>query len=68
MDEKFVVPGRYWHKLDDAIAIVEAARATGLQVTADMYCYTAGSTGLDAAMPRWVQEGGHDAWVARQLG
>ena len=30
-----------------------------------MYTYTAGSTGLDAAMPLWVQEGGLDAWVAR---
>ena len=30
-----------------------------------MYTYTAGATGLDAAMPLWVQEGGLDAWVAR---
>ena len=48
-----------WAKLDDVIAQVEAARAEGLQITADMYTYTAGSTGLDAAMPPWVQEGGH---------
>jgi N-acyl-D-amino-acid deacylase len=34
-------------------------------ITADMYNYTAGSTGLNATMPLWVQEGGHDAWVER---
>jgi len=54
-----------WHKMDELIARVEAARAEGLQITADMYTYTAGATGLDAAMPPWVQEGGYDAWAAR---
>ena len=54
-----------WHKLDDAIARVEAAQAAGLAVSADMYLYHASATGLDAMMPGWVQEGGHDAWVAR---
>lgn len=54
-----------WPKLDAAIAKVEAARAAGLDITADMYNYTAGSTGLDAAMPPWVQEGGYAAWAAR---
>ena len=55
----------HWGKLDEAIARIEAARAEGLRVTADMYTYEAGSTGLDAAMPPWVQEGGHRAWVDR---
>ncbi len=54
-----------WDKLDAVIERVEAARAEGLRITADMYTYTAGATGLDAAMPPWVQEGGHDAWVNR---
>ena len=54
-----------WEKLDTAIRRIEAARAEGLAITADMYTYTAGATGLDAAMPPWVQEGGHDAWVRR---
>ncbi|MGB3563760.1 MAG: D-aminoacylase [Thermoanaerobaculia bacterium] len=54
-----------WDKLDEVVARVEAARAEGLRITADMYTYTAGATGLDAAMPPWVQEGGHDAWVER---
>jgi N-acyl-D-amino-acid deacylase len=54
-----------WEKLDAVIERVEAAHAEGIQVTADMYNYTAGSTGLDAAMPPWVQEGGYDAWAER---
>src|SRR6185295_3950472 len=43
-----------WPKLDALIAKVEAARKAGLDVSADMYTYTAGATGLDAAMPPWV--------------
>ncbi len=54
-----------WARLDDVFARVEAARAEGLNITADMYTYTAGATGLDAAMPPWVQEGGHEKWVER---
>lgn len=54
-----------WGKLDAAIARIEAARAKGQRITADMYNYTAGSTGLDAAMPTWVQAGGVEAWIGR---
>lgn len=54
-----------WPKMRAAIAKIEAARAAGLPITANMYPYTAGATGLDAAMPPWVQEGGIDDWVAR---
>ena len=54
-----------WGKLGDAVAKIEAARKSGVELTADMYTYTAGSTGLDAAMPPWVQEGGYDAWAGR---
>jgi N-acyl-D-amino-acid deacylase len=54
-----------WGKLASAIQRIEAARAAGLPITADMYLYTAGATGLDAAMPPWVQEGGYDAWATR---
>ena len=50
-----------WPKLATVIERVEAARAEGLPVTADMYTYHASSTGLDAMMPGWVQEGGHRA-------
>ena len=54
-----------WPKMQQAIDKIEAARASGLKITADMYSYTAGATGLDAAMPTWVQEGGIDAWIER---
>jgi N-acyl-D-amino-acid deacylase len=54
-----------WGKLDEVIAKIEAARAAGLTITTDMYTYTAGSTGLDAAMPPWVQEGGYERWAER---
>jgi N-acyl-D-amino-acid deacylase len=54
-----------WHKLDDVIHAVEAARASGVRITADMYTYTAGATGLDAGMPPWVQEGGLERWIER---
>jgi N-acyl-D-amino-acid deacylase len=54
-----------WPKLDDAIAKIEKARRDGLHITADMYNYTAGATGLDAAMPPWVQEGGLKEWISR---
>jgi N-acyl-D-amino-acid deacylase len=49
-----------WPKMDQVIAKVESARKEGLKITADMYTYTAGATGLDAAMPPWVLDGGYD--------
>ncbi len=54
-----------WGKLDQVIQQIESARASGTRITADMYVYTAGATGLDAAMPSWVQEGGIDKWIER---
>ena len=54
-----------WDKLDDVVARVEKARAAGQRITADMYTYTAGATGLDAAMPLWVQDGGLEKWIER---
>jgi N-acyl-D-amino-acid deacylase len=54
-----------WPKLDKVIAKIEQARKDDLQITADMYTYTAGGTGLNAAMPPWVQEGGLDRWIER---
>jgi N-acyl-D-amino-acid deacylase len=44
-----------WKKLTAVVAKVDSARAAGLDIRADMYTYTAGATGLDAAMPPWVQ-------------
>jgi N-acyl-D-amino-acid deacylase len=54
-----------WPKMAQVIAKVDSARATGARITADMYTYTAGATGLDAAMPPWVQEGGYPEWSKR---
>jgi N-acyl-D-amino-acid deacylase len=54
-----------WPKMSQAIARIDEARAKGLDISANMYTYTAGATGLDAAMPPWVQEGGLDAWIKR---
>ncbi len=54
-----------WPKMKKAIARIDAVRKEGLDVSANMYTYTAGATGLDAAMPPWVQEGGMDAWEQR---
>jgi N-acyl-D-amino-acid deacylase len=54
-----------WAKLGPLVARIEAARQSGLRITANMYTYTAGATGLDAAMPPWVQEGGLTKWINR---
>ena len=54
-----------WDKIDAAIARVEAARAAGQRITADMYTYPASSTGFDAAFPLWIQDGGLEAWIKR---
>ena len=54
-----------WSKLNRVIAMVEDARAKGLAITADMYTYPAGATGLDAAMPPWVLDGGYEAAYKR---
>jgi N-acyl-D-amino-acid deacylase len=54
-----------WSKFDAAIQKLEAARAAGLPITANLYPYAASATGLDGSMPAWVQEGGQEAWAAR---
>jgi N-acyl-D-amino-acid deacylase len=54
-----------WPLFDRAIARVEQARVEGLAITADVYTYPAGSTGLNASMPPWVQEGGFAASLER---
>jgi N-acyl-D-amino-acid deacylase len=56
---------RNWAKMDQVIALIERARKDGLKITADMYLYPAGSTGLDAAMPPWTLDGGYDALFKR---
>ncbi len=54
-----------WGKLDRVVGMVDAARASGVRITADMYTYTAGGTSLDASMPPWVHDGGQEAMIAR---
>ncbi|MBZ0247022.1 MAG: D-aminoacylase [Cyclobacteriaceae bacterium] len=54
-----------WNKLDSVLAMIDAANTSGLKITADMYTYRAGATGLDAAMPPWLQEGGLQQWIKR---
>jgi N-acyl-D-amino-acid deacylase len=54
-----------WPKLDQVIAMIEKARRQGLKITADMYTYTAGSTGLNSCMPPWVYDGGAEAAYKR---
>jgi N-acyl-D-amino-acid deacylase len=49
---------RNWHKMSDAIAHIQAARDTGVDVTADMYPYAASGTGLESMLPTWLAEGG----------
>jgi N-acyl-D-amino-acid deacylase len=54
-----------WSKFDTVTAMIDKANRSGLKITADMYTYVAGATGLDAAMPPWLQEGGIKEWIAR---
>jgi len=54
-----------WGKLDKVTAMINAARASGVRITADMYAYTAGGTALDASTPPWVHDGGQEAMIAR---
>ncbi len=54
-----------WGKADAGLAKMNAARKAGIDVSANIYTYTAGATGLDAAMPLWVQQGGRDKWIER---
>ncbi|MFL6229204.1 MAG: amidohydrolase family protein [Pyrinomonadaceae bacterium] len=54
-----------WSKMDRVIALVNEARARGQQITADMYTYTAGATGLSASLPPWVSDKGEDEFYKR---
>ena len=55
-----------WGVLMDSIGrVVDAARARGVDVAADLYVYTAGGTGLEATIPSWAFEGGSDSLRAR---
>ncbi len=54
-----------WGRMGAAVALIDSARAAGLDVTADMYPYIAAGTGLDAMLPTWAQSGGTDSLLVR---
>jgi N-acyl-D-amino-acid deacylase len=56
---------RNWPKVDDLLSRIQAAQKEGLKVTADMYMYIAGGTGLDASLPPWTEDGGYPALFKR---
>ncbi|MEP6998564.1 MAG: D-aminoacylase [Betaproteobacteria bacterium] len=54
-----------WNKVDSVLALINAARRSGLKITADMYMYPAGATGLNASLPPWTMDGGYEALFKR---
>ena len=54
-----------WGKMPDVLSRIRAARANGIDVTANQYPYTRASNGLDACLPLWAREGGADVMIAR---
>jgi N-acyl-D-amino-acid deacylase len=54
-----------WSKMDRVLAMINDARSKGLKITADMYTYPAGATGLDASLPPWALDGGYEALFKR---
>src|SRR5512132_2252399 len=54
-----------WPKMDQVIKMIGDARSKGVKITADMYTYPAGGTGLDASLPPWVFDGGREAAYKR---
>ena len=54
-----------WGKLDNLLSRIETTQKDGLKITADMYTYTAGGTGLDASLPPWTEDGGYPALFKR---
>jgi dihydroorotase/N-acyl-D-amino-acid deacylase len=73
--ERAGIPAEIWHlktaykanfgKMPEVLRRIEAARARGLDVTANQYPYTRASNGLDACLPLWVREGGLEKMIAR---
>ncbi|MBW1736116.1 MAG: D-aminoacylase [Deltaproteobacteria bacterium] len=56
---------RNWGKVHDTLRMMEEARERGVEVTADVYAWTANATGLTAMLPHWVHEGGKDQIIER---
>ena len=76
--ERANIPAEVWHlktaykanwgRMPEVLRRIEAARARGLDVTANMYPYDRASNGLDACLPLWVREGGTDAMLSAPAG
>lgn len=60
-----VADNKMWGDSTVTLALVDAARAEGLDVTIDQYPYTAGSTGLANVLPSWARAGSHEDFQAR---
>jgi N-acyl-D-amino-acid deacylase len=54
-----------WGQADKVLALIEAGRAGGLDITQDQYMYPASSTGISARIPEWAREGGDQQFLAR---
>lgn len=54
-----------WDRVDGVLALINNARRSGLKITADMYMYPAGATGLNASLPPWTMDGGYEALFKR---
>lgn len=54
-----------WHKLDEVLRKIDSARAENMDIAANMYTYIAASTGVDACLPPWVQDGGKEKFLER---
>jgi N-acyl-D-amino-acid deacylase len=62
----FKVAGKdNWHRMPEAIAKVNAARAQGIDVTADTYAYPAWFNDFSAFVPPWAHDGGDDKLIER---
>jgi len=60
-----VATPRLWGQANRVLELIRAARARGLEVTADQYAYTASSTSLESLLPDWVLAGGREAALHR---
>ncbi len=73
--ERAKIPAEIWHlktaykanwgRMPEVLARIEAARARGVDITANQYPYTRAGNGLDACLPLWAREGGTERLLAR---
>ncbi len=56
---------KYWGRMNEVIALIEAARNEGLNIQANVYPYTRGNNNLDSIIPPWAHEGGREKFLAR---